>query len=88
MHCSLMMCHVSGDSLGYHNSVRFTTRDSDNDGWYGNCATKHAAGWWYDACRTSNLNGLYNTTISYKGITWGSFTGNHLSATRMMVRPR
>ncbi|XP_060073894.1 microfibril-associated glycoprotein 4-like [Ylistrum balloti] len=69
---------TAGDSLNYHNDMKFTTEDRDNDKWFLNCAAKDGAGWWYKNCGYSSLNGLYirdgNKTISpdgiIKGIIW------------------
>lgn len=69
---------TAGDSLNYHNDMKFTTIDRDNDKWFLNCAIKDEAGWWYKNCGYSSLNGLYipggNKTISpdgiIKGIIW------------------
>lgn len=65
------------DSLGdgsivqrIHNGKRFSTHDSDHDNWFfGNCAASYNAGWWYDNCYDSNLNGMYNVLTS-QGIVW------------------
>ncbi|XP_033752089.1 microfibril-associated glycoprotein 4-like [Pecten maximus] len=69
---------TAGDSLNYHNDMKFTTIDKDNDKWFLNCAAKDGAGWWYRNCGYSSLNGLYipggNKTITpdgiIKGIIW------------------
>lgn len=69
---------TAGDSLNYHNDMKFTTIDRDNDKWFLNCAAKDGAGWWYRNCGYSSLNGLYipggNKTITpdgiIKGIIW------------------
>ena len=46
------------------NSMKFTIRDRDNDGWGRNCAAAHAGnnagGWWYDACSFIHPNYQYN----------------------------
>ena len=34
------------DALTTHSGYRFSTYDSDNDGWAGNCAATYTGGWW------------------------------------------
>lgn len=52
-----------------------------------------SAGWWFDACGPSNLNGLYFTQGQHigklNGIKWHYFKGPSYSlrATAMMIRP-
>ena len=48
-----------GDSLSYHDSYPFTTKDQDNDKSKYNCADIQKGAWWYKSCYTSNLNGIY-----------------------------
>ena len=53
----------AGDSMAYHNGMKFTTKDNDNDaGSDGNCAEQWNGGWWYNVCHRVNLNGLYPAT--------------------------
>ena len=72
--------HVSGysgnvgDSLGYHNLRKFTTKDNDNDGWTGgNDAVRWSGAWWYYQSFVSNLNGRYNYSVYGNGIHWGTW---------------
>ena len=47
--------------LSYHNNMKFSTYDRDNDENSGNCAKILDGGaWWYKSCcRLGNFNGLY-----------------------------
>ena len=50
---------VGSDPFPYHNKMKFTTADNENDKWSGgNCATyiSYQSGWWHNACRQINLN--------------------------------
>ena len=81
---------TAGDSLAYHNSMAFTTKDRDNDIWSSNCAVSKTGAWWYNACWTSNLNGKYlGDTTSSKGVTWYHWKNTVLSFkfTEMKLRP-
>ena len=70
---------TAGDSLDYHNGMKFSTRDNDNDDWSsGNCAQTYHGGWWFNNCITSHLNGPYhhNPVISPgTGIMWYRWKG-------------
>ena len=71
---------TAGDSLVYHNSMKFTTRDRENDNHGGiQCANFRRGAWWYNACSYSNLNGLYLSGQSnLHGIEWRTWR-NHVS---------
>jgi len=51
------------------------------------------AGWWFDACGPSNLNGMYyplrQNNNKFNGIKWYYWNGSgySLKATTMMIRP-
>jgi len=87
------LCLCEGNALTYHMYQKFSTFDRDNDNCGAcNCAKKYKAGWWYNGCSESNLNGLYlrdyrnKTTV---GIEWEPFKGYDysLKATEMKIRP-
>ncbi|CAL8331145.1 unnamed protein product [Lota lota] len=42
-----------------HNGMQFSTPDSDNDKYDGNCALQDSSGWWMNRCHAGNLNGRY-----------------------------
>ena len=81
----------AGDSLNtYHNGMKFTTKDRDNDQLDGqNCAVTYQGAWWYKYCHYSNLNGLYLTSTSPKGINWYHWKHDRRSMkkTEMKMRP-
>ncbi|XP_019863762.1 PREDICTED: fibrinogen C domain-containing protein 1-like [Amphimedon queenslandica] len=64
---------TAGDSMAYHNGLRFSTRDNDNDPVGSNCAQEGSGAWWYKSCYRSNLNGRYYnsaTSNANKAINW------------------
>ena len=52
------------DPMAYHDGMYFTTRDSDNDRWDGNCVlwAGPGGGWWYKACANIQPNRQYKGT--------------------------
>ena len=91
----MFLVDVTGDSLSYHDGVKFSTYDNDNDiDKNRNCAAVFQGGWWYRRCLASNLNGHYIVGGSHSGtaatgVHWLAFTGtqNSLKFTEMKVRP-
>ena len=78
---------ITGDSLTYHNNMKFATKDQDHGGY--NCPMHRHGGWWYDYCSYSNLNGKYQPGVSKKtSVSWESFRGFFYSLKRaqMMMR--
>ena len=60
------------DRLSYHNSMKFSTKDQDNDRRRDSCSLIYGkGGWWYNNCHHSNLNGNYDETY-HKGVFWTS----------------
>lgn len=41
---------TAGDKMREHEKMKFSTFDSDNDEWSGNCAIGQHGGWWYTSC--------------------------------------
>ncbi|XP_052067460.1 ryncolin-2-like [Mytilus californianus] len=75
---------TAGDSLYYHNDMKFSTTDSDNDFLTDpnmqSCAQQYNGGWWYMICYEVNLHGTY--------LAWKTFGGtyNDLKHSKMMIR--
>lgn len=60
----------AGDSMTYHNGQKFSTKDKNVEF----CGRERQAGWWYDYCAESNLNGVHIPGVEdRKGITWYSW---------------
>ena len=73
------LTHTASPNL-YHNGMKFTTRDNDNDKATDNCVYYDA--WWYNACFESKLNGpyLHDPAVSFgKGIIWYDWKGWYYS---------
>ena len=79
----------SADSLSYHNGMKFSTYDRDNDNKTSNCAVGYSGAWWYRSCHFSNLNGKYGMNDD-RGIIWYHWKGfkYSLNQTEMMVRKK
>ena len=81
----------AGDSFTGHSEHLFSTKDADHDNSSSSCAQTYKGGWWYSACHSSNLNGLYlnGEHESYAdGIEWWAWRGHYysLKSTEMKVR--
>ena len=62
------------DRLDYHNGMKFSTKDQDNDLYHSeSCAVTRHGAWWYDHCAHSNLNGDYHKKTIIDGIRWVLF---------------
>ena len=73
---------TAGDCLSWHNGMKFSTRDVDNDPNTGSCAQKYHGAWWFKNCLQSNLNGEYlnvNQKKKHKGVYWYRFKGTYYS---------
>ncbi|XP_062395949.1 microfibril-associated glycoprotein 4-like [Sardina pilchardus] len=83
----------AGDSLSYHNGMKFSTLDKDQDADGANCAKYRLGGFWYNSCHHANPNGVYrwgiDDTLSTFGIEWYHFKGHYysLKSISMKIRP-
>ncbi|KAJ8035736.1 Fibroleukin [Holothuria leucospilota] len=78
------------DYMSSHRDQEFSTTNRDNDGYpYDNCADYNDAGWWYAACFTANLNGVYgrNGTRGFTLYNPNTDTNHLLHYTQMKIRP-
>ncbi|PIK38028.1 hypothetical protein BSL78_25140 [Apostichopus japonicus] len=79
-----------GTFLRYHLNHEFSTQDRDNDAYSYNCADYYRAGWWYNKCYYSNLNGDYNAYLdSYSSIACYYIPGPNynIKYSEMKIRP-
>ncbi|XP_048767096.2 ryncolin-1-like [Ostrea edulis] len=81
----------AGDSLRYHNGMKFSTKDQDNDTSKEHCATDYKGAWWYERCYGANLNGWYvnSAVVSSKYLNWYKWGKRYeaLKTPSMMIRP-
>jgi len=74
------------DNFGhfYHNGMKFTTHDQDNDQHSGeNCATKRGGGWWYNDCYMACL------TCNSARNEWCTLSSVYdVINSRMMIKPQ
>lgn len=89
-----MFLFYSEDSFSYHNGMKFSTKDRDNDKAGANCAAANGNGWWFNACHHSNLNGIYykKDTSTSAGMTWFYWDNANkwvsLKSSKMMIKPK
>ena len=63
---------TASDQLAYHNNMKFSTFDQDNDAWVSSCAKGFKGAWWYKSCLYSNLNSIWGES-SGVGIYWSGY---------------
>jgi len=88
IYCSSMFSLGNAtDKLTYHNGLKFSTKNQDNDLSVLNCAAdKNLKGaWWYGDCRTSNLNGVYRNGADDGTMVWGGI--RPIKRVEMKIRP-
>ncbi|XP_060064887.1 microfibril-associated glycoprotein 4-like [Ylistrum balloti] len=83
---------TAGDAMGNLNGLKFSTFDREEEmNNTINCPELRPAGWWYNDCGQSNLNGKYsidNGVEDCNAMTWHTFHGSYrpLKKSRMMLR--
>ncbi|XP_062607203.1 fibrinogen C domain-containing protein 1-B-like [Saccostrea cucullata] len=84
---------TAGDGLADHNSMKFTTKDQDNDGGAGNCARAWYGAWWFNFCYQAKLNGKYAQTelSGHEHMVWRKWKDSKqkaLKRSKMMIRSK
>jgi len=85
-----MSVAYEGDSVKYHLGHKFSTYDQEFNAH--KCAEQCVGAWWYVACHSSNLNGLYRrgkyTAKNVDGVEWRPWHGHWYSLrfTEMKIR--
>ena len=78
------------DAMANHNGRAFSTRDCDNDRGVRNCAALYRAGWWYNNCYHSNLNGKYvshRSGVIHK-LSWRVKGSRYINFTKVQMKIR
>ncbi|XP_071142635.1 fibrinogen C domain-containing protein 1-A-like [Mytilus edulis] len=70
----------AGDQMNYHNGMKFSSTDQDNDKDSGNCVASRGP-WWHKSCSYSALNRKFNTNMFWYGI-----SSNAAKSSVMMIR--
>ncbi|XP_076084686.1 fibrinogen C domain-containing protein 1-A-like isoform X2 [Mytilus galloprovincialis] len=71
----------AGDKMSYHNGMKFSTTDQDNDqSSGGKCADTYGP-WWHKDCCHSGLNKSFKSSLY-----WGSFKSSSAKTSVMMIR--
>lgn len=82
---------TAGNSLSYHDGMKFSTTDSDNDKKNDNCAVSKVGAWWYNSCEDSNLNGQHGKSQDdTKGMTWYHWKDNFMKVkgSELKLKPK
>ena len=68
---------TAGDAMVWHNNMKFTTHDNDQDLWGFNCAAQYKGGWWFRFCIHTNPNGpyLHGAVSTAVCVNWYQFKG-------------
>ncbi|XP_062134746.1 angiopoietin-related protein 2-like [Drosophila sulfurigaster albostrigata] len=78
--------HFARDNLRWHEGMKFSTFDNENDLLSQYCAKVHRGGWWYNRCASSNLNGQFSVTDGSKSAQMYWADCLPLKSVQMMIR--
>ncbi|VDI47145.1 Hypothetical predicted protein [Mytilus galloprovincialis] len=70
----------AGDQMAYHNGMKFSTTDQDNDQNSGKCVDNYGP-WWHGNCNHSGLNKAFKSKLY-----WRNFSSNSAKTSVMMIR--
>ncbi|XP_063405953.1 fibrinogen-like protein A [Mytilus trossulus] len=70
----------AGDNMAYHNGMKFSTNDQDNDQNSGKCVDSEGP-WWHKNCNYSGLNKAFKSNMY-----WYSVSSNSAKTSVMMIR--
>ena len=80
--------------MAFHNGMKFSTFDKDQDKRADNCAATFMGGFWYNNCHYANPNGVYRwgqeKTPFAVGVVWVTWKNTHdysVKSIVMKVRP-
>ena len=80
---------TAGDSLSFHNGMKFSAPDEDNDTENYSCSKMWKGAYWYNNCHYSNPLGLYKTPTSAQGVVWFTFNGDlSLDKIKFLLLPK
>lgn len=77
--------------MTYSSGSMFSTYDADHDDSPSSCAETYHGAWWYNACHSCNLNGVYygGYHISFAdGVDWLPWMGAHYSLKTVVMKIR
>ena len=78
---------VTGDAMNYHNGLKFSTKDRDNDVWSStHCAQYHGGGFWYNSCFHCGVNVAGGDFRWYHKSDWSAYESLRTSRMWLVCR--
>ncbi|XP_041644903.1 microfibril-associated glycoprotein 4-like [Cheilinus undulatus] len=92
LHVSGFIDGGAGEGLAFHNGMKFSTFDKDQDYSNYNCAENFLGAFWFSNCLHTNPNGVYRwgpSSHSFLGLEWYHWKGPNysLKSFSMKIRP-